>query len=365
MQTKTRTRQHLKSPAADRPQRATRKGPRTAFVIMPFNPALEPVYLKIIKPILNSAGFECDRGDNKSDSVSIIDKVTKMIESSDLIVCDLTGGNPNVYYELGYAMALKKQTILLSQTIPSGQLPFDIRHLNITMYEEDKFSLLQLREDFSEVVSKISPLVYKPIPRRSYPEVSTDELEAARSSLFHFSSDARRYALRFLGECADKDSYDRIKNIVQSSSNSNVDLMRDALTALYKINAENAKQDLTYFGIYNPNDVVRERAVALLSNYAATEEMVERMLHQITDTSWGVRVAVCQALGQWADEKQVPHLLTVINVLKEVRRSDSQFPVRVAAEEALTKLYDVRNDLSSIGDAPPPVSIEEELVSQS
>src|ERR1700730_1974616 len=91
--------------------------------------------------------------------------------------------------------------ILLSQTMPSDQLPFDIRHLNITMYEDDKFSLLQLREDLSEIVNKISPIVDRPPAKRNFPIVSTDEVEAARSSLFHFSADARRYAVRFFGEC--------------------------------------------------------------------------------------------------------------------------------------------------------------------
>ncbi len=322
------------------------KRSKSAFVIMPFNPGLEPVYLKIIQPLLQNAGFKCERGDNKSESIAIIDKVIKLIEGADLIVCDLTGGNPNVYYELGYARALDKQTILLSQSIPSGQLPFDIRHLSITMYEDDKFSLLQLREDLLEVIGKISPFADQPIVRRSYPDVAKDEVEAARSSLFHFS---------------------RIKNIVETEHyrfDSDINLIRDALTALYKINHVNAKQDLAHFGIFNSNDLIRERAVALLSNYPPTKELVEGMLQQITDTSWGVRVAVCQALGQWADRRRVPLASIVIEVLKGIRRSDSQFPVRVAAEAALNRLYSVQEDPMSNPDDTPPITIEGELLSK-
>jgi hypothetical protein len=343
-----------------------RRRSKFAFVIMPFNPALEPVYLKIIQPILESAGFLCERGDNKSESIAIIDKVIGLIEKADLIVCDLTGGNANVYYELGYARALRKQTILLSQTIPSGQLPFDIRHLNITMYEDDKFSLLQLREDLAEVVTKISPLIDRPARRRSYPIVAKDEIEAARSSLFHFSSDARRYAVRFLGECGDRDSYDRIRNIVETRYRSDIDvnLVRDALTALHKIDPQRARQDLTDFGIFSPNDVVRERAVGLLSNYPPTKEGVEGMLHQISDTSWGVRVAVCQALGQWASERTVYLADIIIEVLRGIRRSDSQFPVRVAAEAALNKFYSAREDLPSVQDDAPPIKLEDELLNK-
>jgi hypothetical protein len=367
MERKTRKRQQLKGRTPERTESGLGKHPKSAFVIMPFNPGLEPVYLKIIQPILTNAGFKCDRGDNKSESIAIIDKVIKLIEDADLIVCDLTGGNANVYYELGYARALKKQTILLSQTIPPGQLPFDVRHLHITMYEDDKFSLLQLREDLSEVVNKISPLVDRPTTRRSYPNVAKDEVEAARSSIFHFSSDARRYAVRFLGECGDKESYDRIRNIIETARyrpDDDVNLIRDALTALYKINQENAKQDLTNLGLFNSNDFVRERAVGLLSNYRPTRDMVEGMLRQLTDTSWGVRVAVCQALGQWADERKVPLANTVIEVLKGMRRSDSQFPVRVAAEDVLNKFYSVQEDLPSMSDDTAPIELEDELLSK-
>ena len=294
MERTTRKRQQPKGRIHERTER-----PKTAFVIMPFNPALEPVYLKIIQPILQNASFTCNRGDNRSDSIAIIDKVMNMIDDADLIVCDLTGGNPNVYYELGYARARDKQLILLSQTIPSGQLPFDIRHLHITMYEDDKFSLLQLREEFVEVVTKISPLIDRPASRPSYPSVAADEVEAARSSLFHFSNDARRYAVRFLGECADRESYDRIKTII-ATAYGNVDLIRDGLTALYKIDRETARNDLLSLGVYTYNDLVRERAIALLGNYSPNEDpaMVEMMLSKMRDPSWGVRVAACQALGQ-------------------------------------------------------------------
>jgi HEAT repeats len=360
MEKNRRQRRETQDTIPGRAKRALRRRPKTAFVIMPFNPALEPVYLKIIQPILQNAGFICNRGDSKSDSIAIMDKVTKMIEDADLIVCDLTGGNPNVYYELGYARACNKQTILLSQTIPSGQLPFDIRHLNITMYEDDKFSLLQLRDDLADVVNKISPLVDKPITRRSYPSVAADELEAARSSLFHFSNDARRYAVRFLGEYADKDSYDRIKSI--ATPNGNVDLIRDALTALYKIDEQTARQDLFYLGVLNPNDLVRERAIALLGYYPLTEDLMERMLRQMHDSSWGVRVAVCQALGQWGDQMKVATVRTVIGTLKGIIKSDSEFPVRVAAEDALNRLYTVHKDLSANRDDATSIKLEDELV---
>jgi len=85
------------------------------------------------------------------------------------------------------------------------------------------------------------------------------------------------------------------------------------------------------------------------------------MLDQINDSSWGVRVAVCQALGQWADEGKVPLASRIIEVLKGRRRSDSELSVRVAAEAALNQFYGVEEDLTSIPDNIEPIKLEDEL----
>jgi nucleoside 2-deoxyribosyltransferase len=52
---------------------------------------------------------------------------------ADLIVADLTGRNPNVFYELGYAHALGKRTLLLTQKI--DDVPFDLRHRQLVEYK--------------------------------------------------------------------------------------------------------------------------------------------------------------------------------------------------------------------------------------
>jgi hypothetical protein len=59
---------------------------------------------------------------------------------SDAIIADTTGGNPNVFYEIGYAHALHKTTILIGR---KGQpLPFDIQSMNLILYDD----VVELRE---------------------------------------------------------------------------------------------------------------------------------------------------------------------------------------------------------------------------
>ena len=51
------------------------------------------------------------------------------ISSADLIVADLTGQNPNVFYEVGIAHTLEKPVLLLSMSIED--IPFDLRHRRV------------------------------------------------------------------------------------------------------------------------------------------------------------------------------------------------------------------------------------------
>jgi nucleoside 2-deoxyribosyltransferase len=55
----------------------------------------------------------------------ITDQIVNAIETADLIVADLTGNNPNVMFELGYADRAGKEVVLLNQEI--GATPFDIK----------------------------------------------------------------------------------------------------------------------------------------------------------------------------------------------------------------------------------------------
>ena len=56
---------------------------------------------------------------------SIINGIVENLNSSDLVIADLTGNNPNVMYELGVRHSLKRGTIMLTQDFNS--FPSDLR----------------------------------------------------------------------------------------------------------------------------------------------------------------------------------------------------------------------------------------------
>jgi len=69
--------------------------------------------------------------------------VTDAIQNADFIVADVTRKNPNVLYELGYAHALRKPTLLLLSTKSTGELPFDLAGYQMAAYDPDDLTSLR------------------------------------------------------------------------------------------------------------------------------------------------------------------------------------------------------------------------------
>ena len=63
----------------------------------------------------------------------IIDQVWEGITKSRVLVAELTGRNPNVFYELGLAHALNKPVVLVSSN--QTDVPFDLKHIRVIYYD--------------------------------------------------------------------------------------------------------------------------------------------------------------------------------------------------------------------------------------
>jgi len=82
---------------------------RQAFIIMPIgNPNLDVVCKDAILPALKSCGLDPKRVDKHNEGRLLKSEIVGFIESSDIIVADLTSERPNCYLEVGYAMGLDK-----------------------------------------------------------------------------------------------------------------------------------------------------------------------------------------------------------------------------------------------------------------
>jgi len=106
---------------------------KPAFVLMPFGGHYDFYYGAVFKPGLEAAGYTVQRADDMCSPQPIIKDIQEAIVRADVILCDMSGRNPNVFYELGLSHAIGKPVILLSDNILD--VPFDLRHIRVIVYD--------------------------------------------------------------------------------------------------------------------------------------------------------------------------------------------------------------------------------------
>lgn len=117
----------------------------SVFVIMPFAESFLPVYTDAIRPSIVESGAKCLRADEANSTGPMTPKIHTFITESTVCVADLTGANPNVIYEVAYALANQKKVILITQG-RREELPFDIRHHFAIEYRPDGDGLAKLKQ---------------------------------------------------------------------------------------------------------------------------------------------------------------------------------------------------------------------------
>lgn len=89
----------------------------------------------IILPAVDGLDIKVERADKQPTPGLITEQIIRLISSADVIIADLTGHNPNVYYELGVAHSLRKPVVLLADGTDS--LTFDVKDERIVTIGDD------------------------------------------------------------------------------------------------------------------------------------------------------------------------------------------------------------------------------------
>lgn len=100
-------------------------------VMMPFDSSFSRVY-QAVQKAAKDVGLKCRRADEIWENPAIIQDIVSLIDKSYIVLCDCTGRNPNVFYEIGIAHSLGREVILIAQA--DADVPFDLRHLRYIKY---------------------------------------------------------------------------------------------------------------------------------------------------------------------------------------------------------------------------------------
>ncbi|MBQ8374496.1 MAG: hypothetical protein IJX98_02845 [Clostridia bacterium] len=92
----------------------------------------DKLFKHIIKPVCESCGFLPIRVDQLDDANSITQTIIAYLESSDLVIADISEHNPNVFYEMGYRARTNKPMIHLKRI--GEAVPFDVNTIRTFEY---------------------------------------------------------------------------------------------------------------------------------------------------------------------------------------------------------------------------------------
>ncbi len=107
-----------------------------AFIVMPFGePWSDCVLTDLIKPACSAAGFSCERADQAARVGDLAQGVWNGIMTAGLVIVEVSVPNVNVFYELGLARAIGRDTLLLRQKDPPMLVPADIRGMLYCEYD--------------------------------------------------------------------------------------------------------------------------------------------------------------------------------------------------------------------------------------
>lgn len=126
------------------------------FVLMPFDSSFDDVYKLGIKESIESIDSEIvvERLDEQMFSEGMLTRIYSQIEKADIIVADMSGKNPNVFYEVGYAHAKEKLVLLITKD--AGDIPFDLKYFKHIVYGDSINNLkVKLDENVSWALKEI------------------------------------------------------------------------------------------------------------------------------------------------------------------------------------------------------------------
>lgn len=102
------------------------------FVLTPFHDRHYDDFYTIEK-VCSEYGLRVSRGDEEFVEGDMLKHILEKMLKAKIIVANINGRNPNVFYEMGIAHALDKPVIVISKY--GNEIPFDLRSKQMVLYK--------------------------------------------------------------------------------------------------------------------------------------------------------------------------------------------------------------------------------------
>jgi hypothetical protein len=142
------------------------------FVIQPFDGGgpYDKRYKDVLLPAINGAALEAYRVDEDRSSSVPIDDIENNIRASEICLADIAPGNPNIWYEVGFAFANDKPVVMICAKPRPTKPPFDVQHRHIIYYtQESPSDFIKLQ---AEITARLKAQIEKAATMQSVESLS-------------------------------------------------------------------------------------------------------------------------------------------------------------------------------------------------
>jgi hypothetical protein len=130
-----------------------------AFVAMPFAPSFDDIFHYGIAPSVHGAGLLCERIDQVSFTGDVVGRLRERIRTAKFVVADVTGANPNVYLEIGFAWGCEIPVVLVCNE--TSDLKFDIRGQRCLVYGSIRDLEIKLTQEIAAMFPEHAKRAYR------------------------------------------------------------------------------------------------------------------------------------------------------------------------------------------------------------
>lgn len=188
------------------------------FVIQPFDGGpFDARYDDVLDPAVRAAGLEPYRVDRDPKASIPIQEIETQIRNSRICLADISLDNPNIWFELGFAIAADKEVVMICSDQRQTKFPFDVQHRNIVSYKTTS------PRDFEQLRNKITDRLTALLEKE---ETLSAAVEASKLQPIHGLEQHEVVALASLGE--------NIYSLTDAASDQNIrqDMERSGFTNL-------------------------------------------------------------------------------------------------------------------------------------
>lgn len=134
----------------------------------------DDIMMHIIEPIAKELHYRVERADMLYGTF-VMDDIITMLREADIVIADLTGLNPNVFYELGLRQATKGKCINIIDA-KEKKLPFDNGYIRAIKYKYNSDNTYEagsrLREDLKRRILKLQDMSWESCMNLSFQEIA-------------------------------------------------------------------------------------------------------------------------------------------------------------------------------------------------